>query len=102
MVEDKTLPIIWDKVAKTQLRKAYNKIAKESSQGAETVLKGIINCIDELPKQPNRHPADKFKANNTGAYRAFETHNYRITYKITDKNIQILRVRHVKREPLDY
>lgn len=102
MVAKNKLPIIWDKVAKTQLKKAYNKILKDSYQGAVTVRDGILDAVDEIPEQPHRYPADKFKANNSGNYRAFELHSYRVAYKITDENIQILRVRHVKREPLEY
>ncbi len=102
MVAENKLPIIWDKVAKTQLKKAYNKILKDSYQGAITVRDGILDAVDEIPEQPHRYPADRFKSNNSGNYRAFELHSYRVAYKITDENIQILRVRHVKREPLEY
>lgn len=102
MVRESSLPIIWDKNAKTQLKKAYYKILKESYQGAITVRDSILNTIEKIPEQPHRHPIDKFKTDNSGNYRAFELHNYRVTYKITDKNIQILRVRHIKREPLEY
>lgn len=102
MVKETKLPIIWDKVAKTQLKKAYHKILKESYQGAITVRDGVLDAVDEIPEQPYKYPSDRFKKNNTGNYRAFELHSYRVAYKITDENIQILRVRHVKREPLIY
>ena len=102
MVEGTKLPIVWDKEAKTQLKKAYNKILEESYQGAVTVRDGILDAVDEIPEQPYRYPADRFKYNNTGNYRAFELYNYRVVYKITDEDIQILRVRHIKREPLIY
>ena len=102
MVEKKRLGIVWDKAAKNQLKKAYNKIKEESLQGAETVRDGILSSIDEIPDEPYCYPKDRFKKDNQGIYRAFEIHNYRIAYKITEENIQILRVRHVKREPLDY
>jgi plasmid stabilization system protein ParE len=102
MVTNKQLPVIWDKEAKAQLKRAYNKILKESYQGAITVRDSILDTVDKIPEQPHRYPADKFKTNNNGNYRAFELYNYRVAYKITNENIQILRVRHVKREPLEY
>jgi plasmid stabilization system protein ParE len=102
MVGKNSLANIWDKAAKTQLKKEYNRIKKESQQGAETVKNGILESIDEIPEEPYRYPPDKFKKDNPGNYRAFEKYNFRIAYKITEENIQILRVRHVKREPLDY
>ena len=102
MVDKNKLIIIWDKAAKTQLRKVYNRIKKESLQGAETVKNGILDSVGEIPEGPYRYPPDKFKKDNPGNYRAFEKYNYRITYKVTEENIQVLRLRHVKREPLDY
>ena len=52
MVTNKQLPVIWDKEAKTQLKKAYNKILKESYQGAITVRDGILDTVDKIPEQP--------------------------------------------------
>jgi len=54
MVTERKLLIIWDTAAKTQLRKAYNEIKKESLQGAETVRDGIIESVDELPENPTK------------------------------------------------
>jgi len=102
MVDKSKLIVIWDKSAKTQLRKAYNRIKKESLQGAEAVKNGILEYVGEIPEEPYSYPPDKFKTGNPGNYRAFEKFNYRIAYKVTEENIQVLRVRHVKREPLDY
>lgn len=102
MVGKNNLIVIWDKAAKAQLKKEYNRIKKESLQGAETVKNGILESIDEIPKEPYKYPQDKFKKDNPGNYRAFEKYNFRIAYKVTEENIQVLRVRHVKREPLDY
>ncbi len=102
MVKGVPLPIIWDRHAKNQLKKAYYKILEDSYQGAVTVRDGILNAIDEIPSQPYKYPVDRFKKNNNGKYRAFELYSYRIVYKITNDNIQILRIRHAKREPLKY
>ena len=76
------LKIVWDKEAKAQLKKAYNRILKESYQGAETVKNGILDSVDKIPEQPYRYPADRFKTDNPGNYRAFELYSYRVAYKI--------------------
>lgn len=36
---------------------------------------------------------------NNGNYRAYELYSYRISYKITSTEIQILRIRHTSRNP---
>jgi plasmid stabilization system protein ParE len=69
---------------------------------AEGVQQGILKMIRELQDHPKKHPRDKFKKNNPGNYRAFEKYSFRIAYKITEREIIILRVRHVKQEPLEY
>ena len=102
MVEKTNLLIVWDEEAVSQLKKAYEEILDDSYSGAVKVRNGILDVVDQIPEHPNRHPADRFKDNNSGDYRAFELYSYRIAYKITDENIQILRVRHIKREPLNY
>lgn len=40
--------------------------------------------------------------NNSGNYRAFETHSYRISYRYTEDEIRILSFRHVKQDPKEY
>jgi len=72
MVENKKLSIIWDKVAKAQLKKAYKRIKEESLQGAETVKNGILESVEKIPEQPQRYSLDKLKKDNPGNYRAFE------------------------------
>jgi hypothetical protein len=76
MVEETKLPIIWDKVAKTQVKKAYNKMLKESCQGGITVRNGILDAVEEKPEHFYKYPADRLKENNEGNYRAFELYSY--------------------------
>lgn len=102
MVEKSNLPIVWDKEAANQFKKAYETILEDSYSGAVKVRNGILDAIDQIPEHPHRYPADKFKENNQGNYRAFELYSYRVAYKVTDENIQILRFRHIKQEPLNY
>lgn len=94
--------IIWNARAAAAFRELYEYISKESVVNAERVRIGITKAIDGLAIHPERFPLDRFRKNNTGNYRAFEKYSYRIAYKHTEKEIIILRIRHVKREPKPY
>ncbi len=94
--------IVWDKPAYTSLEQAYNYIKEDSYSNAEKVREGILKLADSLADHPEKHRPDKYKKNNKGSYRAFEKYSYRVAYKITAKEIIILRVRHVKQEPKKY
>ena len=102
MVKRKKLRIIWDKQASYRLKDIYDYISADSVQSAKKVKGKILSTIRMLPDNPYIFEKDKFKKNNKGAYRAFTVYSYRIAYKITDNFIQILRIRHDSREPLEY
>ena len=65
-------------------------------------IESAIVLADQLPAQPEMFPADKFKKNNDGSWRAFEKFHYRISYLITPDEIRIIRMRHTSRTPLQY
>jgi plasmid stabilization system protein ParE len=69
---------------------------------AERVEEIILTSIQKLNPNPEVHPPDKFKKNNAGQFRSFEKVSLRIAYKVTDNQIRILRIRHVKQEPKEY
>ena len=48
------------------------------------------------------YPPDKYRKNNDGSFRAYELHRYRIAYRVTEKEIIIVRVRHTGMEPKQY
>ena len=58
--------------------------------------------IDELADRPTIYPIDRFKANNPGNFRAFEKYNYRVTYRHSENEVTILRIRHTKQKPLEH
>ena len=93
------MTIVWDTPAKTSFRKQIKYIAQDSIQNAEQVRKEILSAIDLIPAHPEKFAPDKFKINNDDSYRAFEQHNLRIAYFIGIKEIRVLRVRHVKKDP---
>ena len=78
----KTRKIIWDKSALFSFSDAIRFISKDSLQNAEKVKKDILAKIKELSICPEIHARDKYKRNNSGDYRAFELHRYRIAYFI--------------------
>ncbi|MCD4791321.1 MAG: type II toxin-antitoxin system RelE/ParE family toxin [Bacteroidales bacterium] len=102
MVKRKKLKIIWDKHASDHLKDIYDYISDDSVQSAQKVKEKILSTIRKLPDNPYMFAKDRFKKNNTGTYRAFSVYSYRIAYKITDDFIQILRIRHTSREPIEY
>ncbi len=94
--------VIIDNEAKAQLRQAYQFITRESLQNAEEIKGKILASIKELIKNPEKHPADKYRKNNDKAFRAYELYKYRITYYISDEQITVIRIRHTKMNPLEY
>jgi len=94
--------VVWSDKASRSLKKVYQYIKKDSYSNAEKVRSGIVKIVDSLPDNPEKFPRDKFKKQNPGNYRAFEKYSYRIAYLYTEKEIQVLSLRHVKQEPKEY
>ena len=94
--------IVWNKKPSKFLARALRRISEDSVLQAERVEESISRSIADLILRPERHPPDKFSRNNPGSYRAFEIMSFRIAYKLTPKEIRILRIRHVKQEPKEY
>lgn len=94
--------VLWSQSAKIALRQAFEYIAIDSPQAAQAVINEIVDATLILVQHPERHHPDKFKKNNDGSWRAFELHRYRISYKVTDKHIRVVRMRHISRNPLEY
>jgi len=96
------MKIKWDEAAKNSLHEIIAYIKKDSVQNAENVKQTILKAIREIPSHPERYPADKFKKNNNGSYRAFEIYHIRIAYKTESDAIKIIRIRSTRQEPLGY
>jgi plasmid stabilization system protein ParE len=94
--------VIWPKSVQNQLTKVYQYILKDSFQNAEKVKEDILKSTRNLTLNPEIYPIDKYRKNNDGTFRAYELHRYRIAYRITEKQIIIVRIRHVKMEPRLY
>ena len=94
--------IRWDKPEMIYFKEAIRYIRLDSDQNADKVKGEILVKIRELSTRPEIHPPDKYKQNNSGDYRAFELHRYRIAYLVKDHEIVIVRVRHCSQEPQEY
>lgn len=96
----KPLKIIWDKNAVEELEEILEQISKDSIAGARIVKSGILDTLKTIKKSPYIFAADILKENNDNSYRSFTVYSYRISYKVENEFIKILRVRHTSRESL--
>lgn len=102
MVKNKKYSVIWSENAKLQLKEIYFYIKKDSEKSAKEVKNKILNSTKVLELGKEIYKADLLKNNNNGTYRAFVIYSYRIVYKININTIDILRIIHTSREPLEY
>lgn len=94
--------IAWNRKAINQFEDAIAYIEADSISNAEKFKLDILNKIDGLIKHPERYSPDKYKTANDGSFRAFELHSYRIAYRHKNTEVRIIRVRHVKMNPMNY
>lgn len=96
------MEIIWAASARNSLLKIYDYIYESSPQNAYNIITEIAQKVGGLPSQPYRYKPDNLKRNNAGAYRAFEHKRIRISYKVSVRKIEIVRVKHTRRQPRQY
>ncbi|MFA9213298.1 MAG: type II toxin-antitoxin system RelE/ParE family toxin [Candidatus Methylacidiphilales bacterium] len=102
MVDKKTRIIQWDDEAKLYFRQAIQYIKQESPQGADIVKNAILKHVAVLKENAGIYEIVRFKIENDGSYRSVTVFSYRITYKITQTHILILRIRHTSQDPIIY
>lgn len=96
------MKVYWAPIARIQFVEACAFIAADSPANALAVRKRILSLIGKLPAHPFRYPPDKYKLDNDGAYRSFVTSRLRISYKVAENRIFIIRLRHTSMEPMNY
>lgn len=94
------MEVVWSKDAELELKNIFSEIKKQSPGGAKKVLSEILDQTSKLNHFWNRFREDELKENNDGSYRVCFVYLYRITYKVKDSGIYILRIRHCGQEPL--
>lgn len=92
----------WPAATQKQLEKIYQYILSDSPHNAGKIKTDILGSTRKLVKHPEMHPLDKYRRNNDGSFRAYEIHRYRISYRITDEEIIIVRLRHARMKPNEY
>ena len=94
--------VVWDEQAVLQLEKQLGFIKENSLLHAEKVRDKILEKISELSIHSEKHPQDIYKTRNDGTYRAFEIYHYRISYRIAQNQIRIVRFRSTYQNPKEY
>lgn len=96
--------IIWTNHAIAELNEAFLELL-EQSQSIEITIR-VIDEVHEsayiLGTDPEIYKLDTLKANNPENIRAYEKHTYRVSYQIEKEAIYIIRIRHARKEPLEY
>lgn len=104
MVESGIWIVIWSSTSIKNLKKAHTFIWKQSfsKEIADKVIHQIYTSTKPLKTNPYIYEEDRFKIKNDGSFRAYEKHNYRLTYKIFDdqKSVMIIRFRHAHMNPI--
>jgi len=67
--------LIWTKRSQQNMLTTYKYICKESELNAKKVMADIIKAAEKAIVNPELYPIDKYKENNDGSYRAFESTN---------------------------
>lgn len=96
--------VIWTHKADAELNEAFLELLEQSESMEITtrVIGEIYESTSILATDPEIYKVDPFRRNNKGNIRFYEKHTYRISYLIEDKAIYIIRVRHARKEPLEY
>lgn len=93
------MQIVWTSSAQAGLKKIYDYISEYSSKNAIKVVNDLVSAVEKAKENPEIYAPDKLKRNNDGTYRAFEKHHIRISFRIHEEIIRVLRVRHTSRKP---
>lgn len=97
------MTIKWNKAAIKSLLNAIEFIEQNGYPGyAEALEREILQKIKNLPSHYLHFPKDKYRLHNDGSFRAFTIDGYRISFRVQEKEIQIIRIRHTSRKPLFY
>jgi plasmid stabilization system protein ParE len=102
MAKRKVRTIVWSRNVADKYYEILDFLEKKAPEALPIVGNALLDIIDSLTIRCNSHPADRYKKNNDGSYKAAIIYSYRISYQVKNTNINILRIRHTSREPLNY
>lgn len=102
MVAKSQYGIRWTDDAADQFAEILEYILLESPAGATIVKNAVFDRVRQLDRHPFMYDLDVLCEDNDGSYRAFTVYHYRITYRISENEVVIIRIRHTSREPEVY
>ena len=101
--ENASVEIRWSKAALNQFAEVLDFILENDfGQYATELEDKIILKLEALILNQQLYPADRFKRDNNGSWRAFEVDEYRISYRLHKSHITVVRIRHTSRKPKIY
>ncbi len=89
----------WYVSARKQFLSALEYIRTDSVQNAEKFNNRLFLKLEAVSKNPESCAPEKFKVANDGSYRAFILYKYRVTYRVKENEIRIVRFRHSSMKP---
>ena len=94
--------VIWSKTALNQFAKAIEFIREDSPQNADSVKERILAAVATLENTTVEHRKDPYRLSNDGSFYYFELLKYRISYRLTENTVLIVRLRHTSIKPKNY
>ncbi|HNW97375.1 MAG TPA: type II toxin-antitoxin system RelE/ParE family toxin [Bacteroidales bacterium] len=94
------MKIIWthEALEETKLIYKYYKL-KASLRVAKNIKNRIFSSAKNLQKQPRKGQIEELLIHKKGEYRYLVTSNYKIIYKLTEKEIYIMKVFDCRQNP---
>ena len=102
MVRKQVYKVIWEDAALNYLSAQLEFVSKSSEDAPGIIKKAIIKKLQAAKRNPFIFESDKYKIENDGSYKAFVVFSYRISYRIKESTIRIIRIRHTSQDPLIY
>ena len=97
------MEIKWSKSALYQFEKALDFIIDKGFFDYAIKLEdNILLSVENLVENYNIYPTDKYKRDNDGTYHAFEIDEYRVSYRVKNSQVKIIRIRHTSRRIRKY
>ena len=93
--------IVWSKRSLAQLKTINDFLLSKtlSANITQKVITEILISTKVLKTQPFSYKLDNLKIDNDGSYRFYEVYKFRVSYRVLENEIRILRIRHGRRKP---
>lgn len=96
------MKVAWGKRAEKQFFALVDYIKEDSELQPLKVGRKILEQLKRASIYPENYGLDKYRRMNDGTYRYFNKYSYRISYRVLNNGIKVLRLWHTKRKPSFY